>query len=437
MKIINLEVQNVKRVRAVSIAPGSAAVVIGGMNGQGKSSVIDAIEYALAGKRALPERPIRDGEDRAEIVCELDGMTVRRVITETGSTLVITDGNGARLASPQAILDRMVGTISFDPLDFVRLAPKEQVRVLEGVLGVNVSALDAERAALYDRRTEVNREAKRLEAVAATEPPPVDPALVAGDVSTLADELQDAVNARNAALDTMRERTGAENRVKALTDGHTAAAALVCRLQRELEMALAAVEEAEAAVLAENDRANTAYRDAERARAAYDAVRPVEAIKEEMAGVAERQRHAAAQQTTRAQWERTVAARDLTRADAEALTASIAALDTRRAGLVAGAIAGIQLAGLDIGDSGVTWHGVPLAQCSSAEQLRVGVGVGLAANPQIRVVLIREGALLDDSSLGIVAGMAAAADAQVWIERVGEGAECSVIIEDGAVKVTP
>jgi hypothetical protein len=77
---------------------------------------------------------------------------------------------------------------------------------------------------------------------------------------------------------------------------------------------------------------------------------------------------------------------------------------------------------------------VPFAQGSSAEQLRVSVAMGLAMNPRLGVLLIRDASLLDDDSMAIVAEMAATANAQVWLERVGDGAECSVVIEDGSVR---
>ena len=75
-----------------------------------------------------------------------------------------------------------------------------------------------------------------------------------------------------------------------------------------------------------------------------------------------------------------------------------------------------------------------MEQASSAEQTRVAVAIGLALNPELPVVLIRDGSLLDDDSLAEVAKQAAAAGAQVWLERVGKGVECSVIIEDGEVE---
>ena len=90
--------------------------------------------------------------------------------------------------------------------------------------------------------------------------------------------------------------------------------------------------------------------------------------------------------------------------------------------------------GLAVGDDGVTFDGIPLAQCSTSQQIRTSVAIGLAMNPKLRVLLIREGSLLDTDNLAMVAQMAEEADAQIWLERVSQGDECSVIMEDGAIK---
>ena len=60
--------------------------------------------------------------------------------------------------------------------------------------------------------------------------------------------------------------------------------------------------------------------------------------------------------------------------------------------------------------------------------------MGLALNPTLRVLLIRDGSLLDDDSMRLIAEMAAKADAQVWLERVGEGDKSAIIIEDGQIR---
>jgi hypothetical protein len=83
---------------------------------------------------------------------------------------------------------------------------------------------------------------------------------------------------------------------------------------------------------------------------------------------------------------------------------------------------------------GVLYNDIPFSQASSAEQLRVSVAIGIALNPTLKVLLIRDGSLLDEDSMKLLLEMAKAADAQVWLERVGTDQTTSVIIEDGKVK---
>ena len=90
--------------------------------------------------------------------------------------------------------------------------------------------------------------------------------------------------------------------------------------------------------------------------------------------------------------------------------------------------------GLSFDESQVLFRGVPFSQASSAEQLRVSVAMAAAGNPDLRIMLIRDGSLLDPDSLKLISEFATDQDYQIWIERVGEGEECQVIIEDGQVK---
>ena len=91
------------------------------------------------------------------------------------------------------------------------------------------------------------------------------------------------------------------------------------------------------------------------------------------------------------------------------------------------------IAGLSLDEGGITYNGIPFEQSSSAEQLRVSVAMGIAMNPTLRVMLIRDGSLLDTDNLRMIAEMAKEGGHQIWIERVGEGEECQVIIEEGEI----
>jgi len=118
-------------------------------------------------------------------------------------------------------------------------------------------------------------------------------------------------------------------------------------------------------------------------------------------------------------------------AQADDLTAKIAEADTAKVAMLRNAE--FPLEGLSLGDDGVTLHGIPFEQASSAEQLRASIAIGAALNPKLAVMLVRDGALLDQSSLAMLAEMADAAGIQLLVERVGEGDRMGVVIEDGAI----
>lgn len=117
---------------------------------------------------------------------------------------------------------------------------------------------------------------------------------------------------------------------------------------------------------------------------------------------------------------------------ADDLTARIEAIDAEKTAALANAK--FPVAGLSFDDNGVTFNGLPFSQASAAEQLSVSVAIAAALNPKLRVMLVRDGSLMDDKSLALLGELAAKNDLQVWVERVGKGDECSVIIEDGAVE---
>ena len=114
------------------------------------------------------------------------------------------------------------------------------------------------------------------------------------------------------------------------------------------------------------------------------------------------------------------------------LTAQIEAVDQQKAEAIAAARMPVQGLGFDAAGV-VTLNGLPLDQASAAERLRVSVAIGLAMNPRLRVLLIRDASLLDRESMRVVAGMAREAGAQLWVERVEVDEQTTVLIEDGQV----
>jgi DNA repair exonuclease SbcCD ATPase subunit len=408
-KIIELKSQNIKRLQAVEIHPSGSTIIIGGKNAQGKSSVLDSIQYALGGEPS-EKMPVRRGEEKATIVVDLGDLVVKRTFTaEGGSSLVVTNADGQRQSSPQAILDKLVGKLTFDPLDFSRRSPKEQAEILRSLVGLDFTAHDKQRQEYFDGRTAVNREAKALESRLAAMPAfpeaPDEPVSIAGVV----DRLKTAQAGNDAYSKASVEYTRAES----ARDG---------TLQEigNLEQKLAQL----------RDRLSRERESAELAKSKFSSLASVDLgpIQQEIVGVESINQQVNAKKARRevvGQYKGKVA-------QAEALTEKIEALDSEKRKKITEAAYPIPGLMFDTA-GGVVLNGIPFEQCSSAEQLRVSVAIGLALNPKLKVLLIRDGSLLDDDSLREIQAIAEKADAQIWMERVGVDGQTSVVIEDGKI----
>ncbi len=200
-KILRLQSENVKRLVAVDIRPDGSVVLLGGKNAAGKSSTLDSIMYALGGAKTIPAEPVRKGQRRAKTVVELDnGLVVTRTFDAGGaggSKLEVRE-KGAALKSPQAILDALVGAISFDPLEYSRKKPEEQAMILRGIAGVDTTKLDQERDGLFAERTEQNRTVKQLKAQVDAAPSHADAPKEPVSVAALTEQLEEAGETREA-----------------------------------------------------------------------------------------------------------------------------------------------------------------------------------------------------------------------------------------------
>lgn len=423
MKIIRMQAENLKRLKAVEITPSGSIVEITGRNAQGKTSVLDAIMYTLAGEKWIPVRPIRDGETTARAMLELGDTEVELIATRRfkgdSSTLTLTTPDGLNFPKAQTKLNDLVGALSFDPLAFTRQDAKKQGETLRALAGLDFEAMDAKRKGLYDSRRDYNRDAKALEAQAAGIAAPAgglpkEPVSVAD----LAAEL-DAANRHNAKADEIdRRQSENANQIASLTRDIGQAESQIERLKREV-----------ASMTAEHGDRETERATISQEAAAFKPT-PTDPIRAKMRD-AEATNDAIRQRDRRAEIEKQ--AGDLY-SKSNAATEAMDAIDQKKAKMLANAKLPIDGLGLD--DNGVTYQGIPFDQCSAAEQLRVSVAMGLAMNPKLRVMLVRDGSLLDSDSMRLLAEMADANNAQVWVECVAHGDARGIVIEDGEVAVS-
>jgi DNA repair exonuclease SbcCD ATPase subunit len=412
MRILSLLSENIKRIKAVEVTPQSAVVVVGGNNANGKTSLIDSIEYALSGARSIPAEPIRRGEDSARIVVDLGDIIVTRKFTADGTSLVVEGKDGARFSSPQTMLDKLVGTLSFDPLAFSRMESKAQAKALRELVGIDFSDLDAQRKHLYEERTLTNRQASQAEGAFKSARFHADAPAAEIDIAKVTNELKAAIEV-NASIDEgNRNLAGMESTI-AIYEREIAAA----------EKSLASL----------RDKRQEAVDCLERNRAQITAVAkldlsPFDKQINDAQSINDKVRANAHRAALKKQFDQHVE-------KSSDISKQIENIDRVKSETLAEAK--FPVPGLSFNEDGVLLNGLPFAQASGAEQLRTSVAMGLALNPKLKVLLVRDGSLLDESSLAILREMAEAGSAQVWLERVGNGGEVSVVIEDGMVKAKP
>lgn len=421
-RITELKVDNYKRLKAIHLKPtGEPLYVIGGRNSQGKTSVLDALAAVFGGAKLSAAQPIRKGENFAEITAKLaetehGDITVKVRWDHKGRQLVITSADGYEAPTPQALLNDMVGALTFDPLEFTRQKPADQQATLRQLVGLDTTAIDDQRARSYVTRTGVNRRVKELDAKLAgmATPDNVPPALAS--VTEVARELEAAREANRA---NQKRRDGLDATRKGIEYRQSDLDALQVKIAELVWQARELGETIAADTLAYQRAAESVAQLADVATGEIEArLETVEADNERYR--AEQSRLAVAQELS--------AARD----EAHRLTQEIDQLDADKEAATAAITFPVE--GLGFGENGVLYNGVPFEQASTSDRIRVSAAMGFELNPELRIMLMREGAFLDGDGLAILEGIAAHYNGQIWLERVGDGSEVAVVIEDGSVK---
>lgn len=422
MRILSLQAENVMVLKAIDITPDGNTIIIGGKNGAGKSAVLNCIKYLFGGKSAICAEPLRRGEKKGFAQADLGDLIVRRTFTaDGGGKLIISSKDGATYKSPQAIADRLFNSIGFDPQEFVRMDPKKQLDTLKSLVGLDFSVLDAQRKELYEERTAVNRDGGAMRARFDAMPYHED-AGEAVSVAALMEELETA-----QATEQAESEFAAEYQAKSeVQDAQFASVenvkTVIGALERNLASARADLEREEISSTEATNACANAYDQAMRAR---EAIIPTDPIRERITS-AESVNAKVRENEAKDAFAIELGAK---RKEKEALTESITKIDEDKASQIAAAE--FPVPGLGFNESGVLFEGFPFPQVCTSDQLRVSGAIGIALNPGFKVLMIRDGSLLDDESLKMFGEMAEENDAQVIIERVGIGKECSVVIEDG------
>lgn len=402
MKIVRLQAENIKKLKAIDISPEENLVKITGKNAQGKTSVLDSILYALAGKKAIPSKPIREGEDHANIEMDLGDFKIVRTFTENDTYLKVTTKEGAEYPKAQEKLSTLVQNISFDPLEFANKNDREQVEVLTNLLGIgeDLGKIDSEYDNLYQERTFANRKVKEATAKCNVEKPEDKYfSMEKIDVSKVSEQLEEE---REKYL-----------KLQQINEHKEAIEKKIVELQEELKEASHELE------LTNEDLNNKAKEfDIEKGKNLKEQLETAT----ETNGMIDK-----AREYSDLEKEKKMATEESDKLDKQ-----IEENRATREELISGSKMPIE--GLNILDGKVLFNSIPFDQLSGAERLKVSLSIAMAMNPELRVIRILDGSLLDEDNLKVIEEMANDNDFQVWIEIVDNSGEVGFYIEEGEVK---
>ena len=416
MKITSLELENVKRVKAVSINPAqNGLTVIGGKNGQGKTSVLDAIAWALGGENYRPSSPNREGSvlpPKLHVVLD-NGIVVDR--TGKNSSLTVTDSTGKRAG--QRLLDEFVEKLALDLPKFMAQNSKDKARTLLRIIGMEdeVKRLDDQEQQLYNRRHALGQIAdqKRKYAQEMQSFPGVPESPVsAGELI----ERQQAILLRNAENQKKRDN------VQFLVQQHSILVQRIESLSAQIAALIGQKKEAEESFRQLQQDLETAKLDAstlqdESTAELEESIRQVDEINRKVRANLDK--------------EKAVEDADAMTRDYDAMTAQIEAVRDERTKLLQDAH--MPLPDLTVEQGELLYKGKAWDCMSSSEQLRVSVAIVRAINPKCNFVLIDKTEAMDVDTLREFGEWLEKEGLQAICTRVGTDGACQIIIEDGTI----
>ena len=407
MKITALAIENVKKVKTVTFSPKpSGATVIGGNNAAGKTSILDAIVYALGGEKMRPSNLKRDdaiGQPIIHIETD-DGLVIER--RGKNSELHVTDSTGRRAG--QTLLDSLVSKFALDLPKFMNASVQQKTQMLLDLIPEKdqLLQLDADYKAKADTRLVIGREAEKKRKAAEDLPFFEDAPEAALSVSDLIKKQQDILARNGIRAEHKRNHEAYRAKVADI------AVKVKALLDVKAEL-LNKIIDVQCAIGEDGPEESTAELEQQ--------IADFEAINAKVSANAARA-------------ERIEEANDLDD-QYKALTTELADIKKRRIALLASASLPYPNLSISPESGELTLDGKSWDCMSGSQQLVVAASIASRMNPKCRFVLLDKTEQLDAASMGEFDKWCEAEDIQCICTRVSTGGECSIIIEDGEVAV--
>ena len=417
VKIMALEAENVKRIKAVALTPSPTGLtIVGGNNNQGKTSVLDALAWALGGDRFRPDAAQRDGAVApAHLKVKLsNGVVVER--KGKNASLTVTDPTGRR--SGQQLLNAFVEPLALDLPRFMDASDKEKADILLRIIGIGseLHTRDLEIKGLYDKRTftgQLAAQKKHFAEEMISYPEAPDKPISASDLI----RQQQDILARNG--ENQRKR----NQLDKLIDE-----------KNQLNFTLRDLDEKIEDLKEEYEQTQAKFTDLE--KQIFQARKSAAQLQDESTAELEASIRDIedTNRKVRANLEKARAEDEAAQYSGEydRLTEAIQQKRADRMALLNGA--DLPLRGLSVEDGALTYKGKHWRDMSGSDQLRVAAAIVRRLNPDCGFVLLDKLEQMDMTTLQEFSAWLEAEHLQAIATRVSTGSECQIIIEDGMVK---
>jgi hypothetical protein len=414
VKIVTFEAENVKRVKCVQMTPSANGLtIIGGKNRNGKTSVLDAITYALGGEKCRPKNFTREGSAvPGKIRIELsNGLIVER--SGKNAALKVTDPSGQKAG--QKLLNEFIEPLALNLPKFMNATDKEKSETLLQIIGVGdeLARLDKEESLAYGERTLIGRDADKKSKLAEALEYYADAPEELVSASELIKQQQEIL-ARNGENQRKRER------VKEITFEKHRIYDEAQRLEQQIADLQARLEERRQAYEKVAEDEAIAMKDAAELHDENTAE-----IEESIANIEEINRRVRANNTKAV----AIDEAEQLQHEYESMTAKIESIRDARKALLDGA--DLPLEGLGVADGALTYNNQAWSDMSGAEQLIVSTAIVRKLNPECGFVLMDRLEQMDMDTLKEFGAWLEKEGLQVIATRVSTGEECSIVIEDG------
>ncbi len=422
-RIANLQIENIKKIKAIDITPAKDLVVIEGENKAGKTSIMDSISYLLGGKILIPEQPIRAGEKEGFAKAKIGDFEVQRKWSNPyTSILKIKTAEGSSPSSPQKWLDEKIGSFALEVAELMSMKKDDRIDVFKRITGLKLDDLKVKYEKIQDdmRLDKRELEGKKKE------------------LDTLDDLPEKAETENFDALQEERKKQEKVNHSYNEKDGDIEIQKnMIKELENKILLSMDTIGEYRKK-MAEMDKV---IEDAENDKGLMssglaDMEKEFKEMKKwDLTEIDERMKKANDSIELQYKYKRkeTLATDVLVLGkEIEGYVVEMDKIKKEKSNRIKNTKLPIE--GLEFDGDVIRYNGIEFEECSTAERIEIALAVAVEENPNIRVLLIREGSSLDESAVKRVKKLAKEHNFQIWIETVHSSDSSAIHIEEGEIK---